>query len=343
MTSSSVRALSLCVALSLVAPSLPSLALAQPTASDLETARDLNKQGKELRAQGRLQEALEKFRAAHDLGRTPITGIELARTHVMLNQLIEAREVCLGIARVPVASDETERSAAARTEAAQLAEQLRPRIPSLLVRVTGVPPGKTAIITIDKALVPAGAVGQAHKVNPGVHEVVAKVEGGPESMAKVDVREGETKEVPLLVNAPADTGGGVGSGAGAGAGAGSGSVYGTPVDQKPPRNKLVAIGFTVAGTGIVIGAMSGLMASSKKSNLDALCNQNKQCGPDASDDLESARSWATVSTIAFAIGGVGLALGLYGLFSKDEKPVTTTGARVTPYVGPGAVGVHGAF
>src|SRR5262249_44422469 len=115
-------------------------AQAQPTAADLETARALFREGQELRARGELSEANDKPRAAHAAGRTPITGLELARTHEMLGQLVEAREVALDVARIPVASDETERSAEARAQAAQLADALRPRIPDLTVRVTGAPP-----------------------------------------------------------------------------------------------------------------------------------------------------------------------------------------------------------
>lgn len=335
MTSSSLRAIAVVASLSLVA-SIPSRALAQqPSAADLETARDLNRQGKDLRAQGRLQEALEKFRAAHDLGRTPVTGIELARTHVLLNQLVEAREVCLGIARMQVAADETERSASARAEAGKLADELRPRIPSVLVRVSGVPQGKAAIVTIDTHALPAAAIGQPSKVNPGAHEIVAKVEGGPETRVTVDVKEGETREVLMVVKAPPE----------APAAVEHGGATWPPPPAPPPRSKLAIIGFSVAGVGLAVGATSGLIASSKKSNLDSLCTAQKKCGPDAYDDLDSARTWATVSTIAWALGGVGLALGVYGLFAKETPPTVagTTSVRVTPYVGPGSVGVHGAF
>jgi hypothetical protein len=330
MTSSNARAIAVAAVVCIAAAAFaPDLALAQePSASDLETARDLNKQGKELRAQGRLQEALEKFRAAHDLGRTPVTGIELARTQVLLNQLVEAREVCLGIARMPVASDETERSASARIEAAKLADDLRPRIPSITLHVTGVPAGKTAVVAIDGRALPAAAIGQPHKLNPGAHVVVARVENGPESRATVDVKEGETRDVSLAVELPKAPL----------------VVTPKPAPAPPQRNKVAIVGFTIAGTGVAIGTMTGLLASSKKSNLDTLCSADKKCGPNAYDDLDSARTWGTVSTFAFVIGGIGLAIGVYGLIEKEEKKdERQPAARVTPFIGPGSVGIHGAF
>src|SRR5262245_49543355 len=60
-----------------VALGLPSSAAAQRTAQDIESARQLYNQGIALRDQGDLKGALEKFRAAHALGNTPVTGIEL--------------------------------------------------------------------------------------------------------------------------------------------------------------------------------------------------------------------------------------------------------------------------
>src|SRR4051812_9895793 len=81
-----------------------------PTAADLESARALVKEGRALRASGDVRGALEKFKAGHALGQTPITALELARTYEMVGALVEAREVCLSVARMPVERDETERS-----------------------------------------------------------------------------------------------------------------------------------------------------------------------------------------------------------------------------------------
>src|SRR5690606_27203790 len=95
MTSSNAARLVLAFG-SFVALSAPATALAQRTAQDIESARQLYNQGIELRDKGDLRGALDKLRAAHALGNTPITGIELCRTYAALRQPVEAREVCLG-------------------------------------------------------------------------------------------------------------------------------------------------------------------------------------------------------------------------------------------------------
>ena len=73
----------------------PGVARADPTEADLAQARELRNQGRELRAAGDLRGALAKFKAAHAVGQTAVTGIELARTHAALGEIVEAREVCL--------------------------------------------------------------------------------------------------------------------------------------------------------------------------------------------------------------------------------------------------------
>jgi hypothetical protein len=356
MTSSRRRALALVALVSLATAASETRVLAQ-SAGELETARALNKEGKELRAAGKLHEALLKFKAAHDLGRTPVTGIELARTEVLVMQLVEAREVCLGIARLPVADDETERSASARDEAEKLAEELRPRIPSVLVRLSNVPLGRAPTVLIDRVVVPAAAAGEPQKVNPGRHEVAAKIGQGPEESVIVDVREAETKEVPLTLRPempvlpPTPSGSSSAASSALPPSSPPSDADHAAHGEAPKKNKLVTVGFTIAGAGIILGSMTGLLAMSKKNNLDALC-KGTQCGPDAYDDLDAARTWGTFSTVAFGVGAVGAAIGLYALVmhKDDPRPATrdaSSGRAIKPranvWIGPGSVGVHGSF
>jgi hypothetical protein len=175
------------------------------TAGDLETARALYKEGKELRAKGDLRGAIQKLKAAHAVGRTPITGLELARTHELLGQLVEAREVALDVARIRVAPDETERSTEARAEATRFAAELRDRIPDVTVHVLGVPVGAFPEVVIDGRALPPDLVGEPFKVDPGTHDVtVVGARVGATSRARVEIAEGESREVTLAY--PTSTG-----------------------------------------------------------------------------------------------------------------------------------------
>lgn len=325
----------------------------QPSATDLETARALYNQGKDLRARGDLAGALEKLRVAHELGRTPITGIELARTHEAMGHLVEAREVCLGIARMPVAGDETERSIAARRDAAKLADDLKPRIPSLGIELEGVPTGHSPVVMIDRVVVPNDTLHEPRKMNPGKHEVVAKMPRGPEASAMIDLAEGQTRTVNLRV--PPEAAGTEALPPGA-------VVISPPPGQVPARqggpqgeqprrahhggaNGLAIAGFVVGGAGVAIGAVTGLVALSKASDLEKKC-PDKECPLDAQGDRKSAVAYANVSTVAFVIGGIGIGTAIIALATSgksSDEPSEAKRRRVEPYLAPGGAGVRGAF
>jgi hypothetical protein len=170
----------------------------QGSAGDIAQARELLNEGLELRRKGDNAGALGKLRAAHALARTPITGIELARAYVAVGKLVDAREAYLSIARIPERSEETAKSRAARAESAQSAEQLRARIPSLTVKISGVPL-ETVAVTIDGAAVPSEALAAPRFVDPGSHSVFARSTTGGTAETTVELKEGETREIELRI------------------------------------------------------------------------------------------------------------------------------------------------
>ncbi|HSO33522.1 MAG TPA: hypothetical protein VLT33_13405 [Labilithrix sp.] len=315
-------------------------AYAQRSATDIESARQLYNQGVQLRDMGDLKGALEKLKAAHALGNTPITGVELCKTHAALVQPVEAREVCLGVARIPPLAGETSRSQDARSEAQRIAEEQKAKMAMVRLRITGVPAGREATVTVDGAAVPAAALGEARAVNPGRHDLIAKIGKGAESRSSFDLAPGETKEVTLPVQAP--------------------PPEAEPVvppggrDRPPPpqrSNGLATAGFIVGGVGVAIGSVAGLVAISGKSDLDKKCVPDKQCGTDQHDALDSAKLWGNVSTASFIIGGAGLLVGLYATLTAPKttgqvaapRSVARLKPTVTPDLGPGGVGIHGSF
>jgi hypothetical protein len=319
-------------------------ALAQPSAGDVAQARELFNQGLALRDKGDLAGAIEKLRAAHALASTPITGIELGRTYASSGKLVEAREAFLSVGRLPVSPQETAHSARARVDAAQLAEQVRPRIPSLLVKVTGVPLESVAV-TLDGAAVPPEALTAPRLVNPGSHELVATSTSGGSAKTTVDVKEGEARTVELKIvfsagtptrPAPPAEPAAVPSVAGSPDAGGAGQPSALP-------SVMAFGGFGLAGVGIVAGSVTGVMALSKGASVKNACD-GLTCPRSVDGDLSSGRTLATVSTISFVAAGVGAALGVTGLLLRphqESAPAST--AWVTPWVGPGSAGVSGAL
>jgi hypothetical protein len=322
---------------------------AQRTAADIESARQLYNQGIELRDKGDRKGALEKFRAAHALGNTPITGVELCKAHAALGQPVEAREVCLGVGRIPPLPQETQRSHEARAEAARIAEAEKSKISTIRLKVTGVPPGWEPTVVVDGVTVPPAALGQPRAVNPGLHTVSARVGSGVETKATLETREGETRDVELIVQPPPE---GEQPVPVLGA-AGQGSGPPPPPPEKKKGNPFATVSFVIGGVAALVGTGAGIAAMSAERELEDKCT-NKQCGRDLHDELDSAKTWGNVSTTFFVLAG--LAIGA-GIVSTLAAPSSKSGAlpprsasapkpsrpTITPVLGLGGAGIHGSF
>ena len=310
---------------------------AQRTAQDIESARQLYNQGIELRDKGDTKGALEKLRAAHALGNTPLTGIELCKTHAALKQPVEAREVCLGVARIPPLAQETARSQEARSEAARIAEEQRPKIGALRLDIKGVPQGREPTVTVDGVAVPAAALSEPRAVNPGVHVITARVGTGAETRATLETKEGETRQIELAVQPPPE-----GDVAPPPPGKTGPQPYQPPPEKK--KNTFATVSYGVAGVSGALGLVFGIMALTAEGKLDDKCPQ-KNCARDNWEDLDSAKSSGTASTVFFVISGVALGAGIVSSLvggSKSTQGQTST-PKVTPVIGFGGAGLNGTF
>jgi hypothetical protein len=345
MTSSKRRARRLVVCTFLLGAGVtgsPAPARAQRSATDIESARQLYNQGIQLRDAGDLKGALEKLKAAHALGITPITGVELCKMHAELAQPVEAREVCLGVGRIPPLAGETPRSQDARNEAARVAEEQMAKIATVRLHITGVPQGREPTVLVDGFAVPPAALAEARAVNPGWHDISARVGKGAESRSSFDLSPGESKDITLPVQAPAPEVEPVAP------------AYPPGERPLPPPHKsngLATAGWIIGGVGLGIGAVTGLVAISAYEDLKTDC-PDKACGVEQHDALDAAKRWGNVSTAAFIIGGAGLLVGLYATLTAPKPTARaplhrsagqTARATVTPDFGPGGVGVHGSF
>jgi hypothetical protein len=327
MTSARRAASAIALSLSLLAAS----AHAEPTAEDLASARALFKEGRALREQGDLPKALEKLRAAHALGQTPITGLELARTYVLVGKLVDAREVSLGVARLPVASDETGRSDSARAEAAKLATSLEPRLAKLIVTVTGMPALSAASVSVDGETIPVAAIGEPRSADPGVHVAVLTLPGGGEVKTQVEVKEGEAREVVLDAASATST---------APPPPPPPPVIAPP--EPPPRHTdaILVTGATVGGLGLLFGASFGVATFVTKGSLESDCPGGR-CGPAHCAGLTTAQNQATGATIGFVVAGAGAAAVILDLIFAPKKDPEK--AAIVPELGAGWVGAHGSF
>jgi hypothetical protein len=298
-----------------------------PSAADLESARELFKEGRELRQNGDLRRALDRFKAAHAYGQTPVTALELGRTHVQIGELVEGREVLLSVARMKVQPDETDKSAQARAEAAELAEEVKKRIPTLSVKLAGVASDSAAQLTVDGFAVPIVGLSGIRKANPGKHVVVARA-GTHEETRNVELEEGKTQEIAIDL---------------AGTGAAGGGPT-PPVVAPDTTGKKISpvtwIGLGVGVVGVGVGTAFGVIALGKASKVNDACT-GTHCPPSTKSDVDSGRSAATISTIGFAVGGAGLIAAAVG-YLVLSKP-SASALRVVPFVTANGAGVDGRF
>ncbi|HEX8795126.1 MAG TPA: hypothetical protein VF765_29465 [Polyangiaceae bacterium] len=340
----------------------------EPSAADKETARGLMAEGRADRDKNDLKGALKAFAGADAIMHVPTTGLELARAQAAVGQLVEARDTALRVTRSPSSPGEPAPFKAARDAASALNDQLEARIPSLTVNVKNVPSGMTATLTIDGVDLPSEVIGQPRKLDPGHHVVEAKA-GTAYGKQEVDVAEKDSKEVsielPAQSVAPA-AGGATDTGA-------------TDTSQQQPEQPaepeggrsggskvMIFGGFGLAAVGAIAGTVTGLMSMSQTSSIknSSACSGNV-CNSSKDGDISSAKTLATVSTISFIAGGVGLTVGVIGLFvgggSSSGEPASTAPAQtpsdtpasdeqssrlhvhVTPWIGLGSAGLSGTF
>ncbi len=314
----------------------------EPSAADRETARTLMAQGRARRDKKDLKAALESFQAADTLVHAPTTALELGKTQMALGMLLEAKDSFMRVVRSQQPG-ESEPFKKARKEAETYIPQLDERIPAARLQLKGVPADRAATVQIDSIDVPATSLVAPRRLNPGHHTTTATV-GAADRKQQFDLAEKETKDVVLDFTG-ADFGPGPSQG-GAGPEPTTQPVpSGTETPVNPPKSYTLAyVGFSVAAAGLILGGVTGGLALSHKNNATPSCDGNR-CPPSVHDEVDSAKSMATISTIGFVVGGVGAAVGLAGLIWPSSASASTQSARarIHPVLYPTGAGVVGCF
>ncbi len=317
---------------------LPRVAHAEATPSEKETARTMMDEGHARRDAGDHAAALAQFQGADAIMHVPTTGLEVGREQVALGQLVEARDTLERIVRTPPVAGEPDTFRVARKTADALDRELSARIPALRITESG----GSADVTVDGAPIPAAALIAPIKVNPGHHVVVSA--GADGVRQEVDVVEGQTVAVALaLTNAPLR------------AAAAAPSPDAEPAPGASSSSAAVGWlrwgGVGLAGIGAAVGAVTGVMTLSSTSSATKGC-VNDRCPPATWGDIDSARTTATVSTVAFVVAGVGAALTIASFVvpshsaqttGRRTKPLPAASPRIDASVGPGTFALSGTF
>ncbi|MBX3185941.1 MAG: tetratricopeptide repeat protein [Labilithrix sp.] len=302
------------VACAIVVASACSLTSATARAGDPAAAREQVKLGYKLAQAGKCEEALPHFVESLRLDVKAITLINLAACEEKTGKMAEA----LGHWVEARSRAEIENNRPILEEAEKKLKALEPRVPRITLALTDAPPDTE--IERDGVVLGPASLNVPLPVNPGAHTIVVRAKGREDTTASIAIAEGESKRVELRLGAPAKP-------------AERAPVAPAPSAPETPSGStspLVYVGFGVGGAGLIAGAVTGLMAfgaasSAKTSCPSGVCEDRSQV-----DDANSGKTLGTVSTIAFIVGGAGVALGVYSLVWGKPTPSTSLAVSVGP-------------
>jgi hypothetical protein len=288
-----------------------SLWSASAFAGDEAAAEALFAEGKRLAAEGKLAEACPKFAESNRLDRGAGTLIHLADCYEKNHQSAsawatfkEAASAAQGLGRA-----DWEKLASARAAA------LEPKLAKLTIRVTD--PADKIEVTRDGTPTSSASWSVPIPVDVGTHVVAASAPGRKPFKASVTVsKDGERDEV---VVPPLDVAPIAAVGSPSPAPANGDTQSGSTQSGSTQRT----VGYVVGGVGIAglaAGAITGLIAIGKNNDSKKDCPTSGACASnDAVDSADSAKSFGTVSTIAFIGGAVCTAVGAVLIFTAKSS------------------------
>jgi len=304
---------------------------AQPR--DPKKAEELFQEGKKQFEANNFQEACSKLAQSEQLDPAIGTLGLLAACHEKQGKIATAwSEYRETQDRARKAGDTREAYAKERAEA------LEPQVPRVRVVALGNEAGLQA--TIDAK--PVGRLGEAMPIDPGDHELVASAPGKKERRTKFTVSAGARTDQTIAPLDSAEPGPVLGAERGPAA-TPSGETAQLPApDQGGSGDSRRTVAFVAGGigvAGVVVGSIFGIMAISKKGEVDDEATKNHCTPPNHCPSAALARivdlndSFSTlsmVSNVGFIVGGLGLATGVVLYLTAPKSSESGTALRVTP-------------
>lgn len=304
------------------------------SASEIAAAKQWFTEGLALEEKSQFAEALERFRRAAAVKKTPQILFHVGLCEAKTGALVEA------IVSFERAAESAKAEGNAQVESASESElrALRPRVPMLEINVKGTT--KPSSMTLDGNALSSAALEAPIPVNPGQHELVADFAG---TKVKQSFKASEGAKSRVELEAPS---------------AEAPPATPTPPPAAPAPNALEdhprppvetkpgssIVPWLVIGGGVLVTAGGFFMwklRGDQIDSLDAICPEQDACPAEREsdvDDLENKGKTYTTLGIAFwGVGAAAIATGGYLLLSGSgqEKAAST---RVAPALGPGVAG-----
>jgi len=319
-------------------------ASAEESASDRATARGLAGEGYLALEKKDYVTAEDRFRRADELIHAPTLVLDRARALVGLGRFGEAYAAYDSVVRETLPPHAPPVWKRAVSAAAVEIETVKSKVAWLIVRVKGASEPQVAI---NGHALPSRSLGERLPQTPGELHIVASAEGFVTQILDQRVGAGEEREfeiellptpkpAPEVLVVPPPK---------------AEHSDGAQRDPKHGRRTLAYVSFAVAGVGVAVGATTGILWLNARSDIKAACG-GLDCQPQSESeqarlDADKRRydTFGTLSVIGFGVGLAGAATGAVLLLTRPKEPTEApaTQASIHPYVGPGTVGVYGAF
>jgi len=289
-------------------------ARAQPgdaaTEAAMKAARPHAEKGFALFEQERYSASIAEFERAEARYHAPPHLLYIARAKARLGRLVEARDGFRAIVEETLDDQSPRAFHVAQVEAKAELTELEGQIPSVQITIVGLEAESATLIVNGEE---RGAPPESLELDPGQYSIEARSDGAWAPPQSVTLEPGDNTLVTLQMQAD------------------EGGAFMVPA--------LVAFG--VAGVGLVIGTITGIVSLNQTADIDEQC-EGDRCPPSLEGDADAAKATGNASTAFFVIGGIAAATGAT-LLLLDSSDSTTSEARVQLRVGPGAVQLTGTF
>lgn len=302
--------------------------------ADRATARALAEEGYNALKAQKFDVADDRFRRADALIHAPTLVVDDGRALIGLGRYVEAQERFELVLREGVADNAPAVWKVALQDAAKLLEEVKPKVAWLTIAVPNV---RHPLVKIEGRPISAAAIGVKLATNPGTQSIEVSADGYETKQQSITLTEGgeQSLEVSLTALSPQNAPGT--------------SPPATPLtapmkDVKGPNRTPAYVAFGVGGAGIAVGAITGILALQKRSDLNGVCS-NGICPHSAESNLNSYHSLGLVSGIGFAVGIAGAATGFvllrYSGGKNEKKGAQSHDLQLQ--VAPGSLRVQGQF
>jgi hypothetical protein len=247
-----------------------------------EAALTLANRAADALAHGEYEQAQELLRQAYEQYPAPTIAVLHARALVHLQRLALAESMYERAMLTSLPPDAPDAFRRAVEQARSESRELKARIPRLQVLVRGRAALRPQLrVTLDGHPLATAEQGRWMWVDPGRRVIRAELDGAS-SEQLVRVEEGQSVVVEVS----------------------------EPVSQRPGYKALTFGTLGLGVVGVATGIISGIVATSAHERAVDHC-PNDRCpdGQTGAHDLERFRTYRVVSTVGYAVGSAGLALG----------------------------------